>query len=101
MTQYETFRDSAYFDMWCVREVGQRDFGRGFHVSSEAEAIFLANHLITIAAQRDRLLAALTPDGDTKRAYMAEIYDADHKNRPVSWTAIKAVMALIRKEGGL
>ena len=65
--------------------------------------------------QRDRLIAALTPDGDTKAAYMGEIkddvmvtaYDEDgeyvERNlKPyVSWTAIKAVMALIRKEGGI
>lgn len=98
MAEYETFRDPAYFDMWCVREVGSTQFGQGFHVSSEAEAVFLTNHLNAIAAQRDRLVAALTPSGDTKAAYWGEIRNG---RTLLSWDTIKSVMALIRKEGGL
>jgi len=65
--------------------------------------------------ERDRLLAALTPDGDTKAAYIGEVRDdvittiqgedgewEEVNLKPyVSWTAIKDIMALIRKEGGL
>ena len=88
--------------------------GGGVTAIHESEAPYFApacwndvkvSHLMGLLsaaeAQRDRLMAALTPDGDTKAAYMGEVRDADYKNRPVSWTAIKVVMALIRKEGGI
>lgn len=51
-------------------------------------------------AQRDRLIAALTPSAETRAVYKGEVKDSDYRNRPVSWTAIKEVMALIRKEAG-
>lgn len=35
---WETFRDEAYYDMWCVRRVGDTEFGQGFHVASKDEA---------------------------------------------------------------
>lgn len=111
MSEYQTFSDPAYFDMWCVREVGCRDFNKGWHLVNGDEAAALVSQLNTITDQRDRLIAALTPSGDTKAAYMGEVRDEysytdeegyDHTAyRPVSWTAIKDVMALIRKEGGL
>ena len=36
--QWECFSDAAYFDMWCVREVGERRFGHGFHLVNGDEA---------------------------------------------------------------
>lgn len=36
--EWEAFCDHSYYGMWCVREVGSRTFGEGFHVSSKAEA---------------------------------------------------------------
>lgn len=111
MSKYETFSDPAYYDMWCVREVGEKRWGYCFHVMSENEAKGIADAL----AQRDRLIQALTPSGDTKRVYMGEVRDdafttvqgedgewEEVNLRPyVSWTAIKAVMEMIRKEAGL
>lgn len=35
---WETFSDPAYFEMWCVREVGERRWGHGFHVMTQQEA---------------------------------------------------------------
>lgn len=35
---WEAFADPAYFDMWCVREVGERRFGHGFHLVNADEA---------------------------------------------------------------
>lgn len=71
----------------------------------------MAKQIAELTAQRDRLIAALTPSGDTKAAYMGEVRDDvtfydeignDHtQDYAVSWTAIKEVMALIRKEVGL
>lgn len=68
-----------------------------------------------VKAQRDRLIAALTPSAETKGAYIGEVRDdvtvwveddegdmAERTDRRhVSWTAIKDVMTLIRKEGGI
>jgi len=61
--------------------------------------------------ERDRLLFALTPSADTKAAYMGEItddvvqFDFDgyqHVSKhPISWTAIKEIMAIIRKKAGV
>ena len=66
-------------------------------------------------AQRDRLIAALTPSADTKAVYKGEVrddvwssgydengeYEERRVSHHVSWAAIKEVMALIRKEGGI
>ncbi len=35
---WECFADRAYFDMWCVREVGNRRFGESFHLVNGDEA---------------------------------------------------------------
>ena len=48
---WEHFCDESYFDMWCVRPTGERAFGVGFHVSSEAEAIALVETLAGNASQ--------------------------------------------------
>ena len=49
---WEHFCDESYFDMWCVRPTGERAFGVGFHVSSEAEAIALVETLAGKASPR-------------------------------------------------
>ena len=52
MTQeWECFRDLAYFDMWCVRKVGETRFGHGYHVPSEAEARALCEELGGVRAK--------------------------------------------------
>ena len=38
---WEAFRDARYFDLWCVRHSDGREFGAGFHLAHEAEAIGL------------------------------------------------------------
>jgi len=44
---WETFCDGSYFDMWCVRRIGDRTFGQGFYVMSQGEAEALRNLLDT------------------------------------------------------
>lgn len=51
-------------------------------------------YLDDVKAQRDAILEALTPSTETKMAYMSEVKD---DGRFVSWTAIKDIMAMIRK----
>ncbi len=44
---WETFCDRCYYDMWAVRQIGDRDFNsqRLFHVPSQEEAIALRDLL--------------------------------------------------------
>ncbi len=45
---WECFSDSAYYDMWAVRPVGERRWGHCFHLPSQDEAeglTALLNHL--------------------------------------------------------
>jgi len=35
---WECFSDVGYFDMWCVRKLGEREFGQGYHLVNEREA---------------------------------------------------------------
>lgn len=42
---WECFQDSSYYDMWCVRQVGDRTFGSGFHLMRGEEAIALRDLL--------------------------------------------------------
>lgn len=48
--EWECFSDVAYFDMWCVRRVGSREFGEGFHVVSKPEAEGLCSLLNALPA---------------------------------------------------
>lgn len=43
--KWEIFCDAAYYDMWCVRKVGDLIFGQGFHVMSKDEACVLCAQL--------------------------------------------------------
>ena len=45
---WETFHDHSYFDMWCVRKVGEREFGRGFHLMNGDEGKGLCDLLNTL-----------------------------------------------------
>lgn len=47
---WECFRDPSYYDMWCVRPVGSRAFGEGFHLVNGDEAKALAELLGTLFA---------------------------------------------------
>lgn len=42
---WECFQDSSYYDMWCVRQVGDRTFGSGFHLMRGEEATALRDLL--------------------------------------------------------
>jgi hypothetical protein len=62
VVRWETFRDESYYDMWCVRPVGERRFGHSFHLINGDEAKGLCEFLETQAAEIDRLRALLHPD---------------------------------------
>ena len=42
---WECFSDAAYYDMWCVRQIGERTFGQGFHLVNGDEAKALCDML--------------------------------------------------------
>ena len=55
---WECFEDRSYYDMWCVRQVHDREFGHGFHLVNGEEAARLRDFLNTrIAHQPDSALA--------------------------------------------
>lgn len=56
--EWECFSDPAYYDMWCVRQVGSRTFGEGFHLVNGDEAKMLCRFLNTRPADRIEAQAA-------------------------------------------
>lgn len=57
--EWECFSDPAYYDMWCVRQIGSRTFGEGFHLVNGDEAEMLCRFLNA----RDFPAAALMEQG--------------------------------------
>ena len=43
---FEVFCDASYYDMWCVRPSGNRDFNQTIHFHDEASVIH-ATHAIS------------------------------------------------------
>ena len=68
---------------------------------SVAAVLELTDERDALTAEVARLKEALTPSGDTKAAYMGEVRDDVWGGRIVSWTAIKAVMAMISAHADL
>ncbi len=66
-SQWETFSDVAYFDMWCVRRKGEREFGKGFHVVNRESALSLIAALDARdakQAERDKRIGELEAAGN-------------------------------------
>jgi hypothetical protein len=36
---YEIFSDMTYYDLWAARTIGERDFNRTLHFSTQQEAV--------------------------------------------------------------
>jgi len=45
LPKWEAFQDASYYNLWCVRLVGDRKFGQGFHLTKGDEAKALARLL--------------------------------------------------------
>ena len=58
---WRAFRDARYFDLWCVRHSDDREFGAGFHLAHEAEAIGLRDLLNAREEVLARIRVALGP----------------------------------------
>ncbi|WP_242136949.1 hypothetical protein [Sphingomonas sp. TREG-RG-20F-R18-01] len=70
---FECFRDTSYYDMWCVRPIANREFGQGFHVVRQEEAERLRDvlnlALETVADLREYVDGGI-PDDDTSDLLM-------------------------------
>lgn len=45
LVQYECFSDSSYYDLWCVRKIGEKRWGYCYHLNSKEEAEGLTEEL--------------------------------------------------------
>lgn len=98
---WEHFRDESYFDLWCVRPTGERAFGVGFHVSTEAEAIALVETLAGKASPRPE---AVEEAVKAERERCARIAEVDRRGElakqcgyePAFHAVGKAIAAAIR-----
>jgi hypothetical protein len=45
-SKWEYFCDRSYYDMWCVRKIGEKRFGFCFHVPTQYEAKELSELLM-------------------------------------------------------
>ena len=65
---WEIFSDTSYFDMWCVRPVGEKRWGAGFHVVSRDGAEAARDYLIEATRQAEeaveqRFWSIVDPNG--------------------------------------
>jgi len=67
--RWECFRDPAYFDMWCVRRGGEREFKSGFHLLNGDEAV-------SLCALLNASVGTHPEGGDAKQAPCASMGDA-------------------------
>ena len=88
---YECFQDRSYYDMWCVRRVNEREWGKGFHLVNGEEAAALRDMLNTRAVNSHHdliealealsaevmLLRIAVQTDDPKREVMLRISDID------------------------
>ena len=105
--KWECFSDPSYFDQWCVRRIGEREFGYGFHLPSRAEAMGLCGILNDYEAKLAKLAVpegfVLVPNVPTLKMLDAG-YDvqgtADHEDLRFAWTAmVAAAQDVVRKTG--
>lgn len=82
----------------------ENDFTREMLVIQIARTSRAENEQDALAAALETAMAALTPSGETKGAYMVEFsftQDGHRGNLTVPWTTIKEIMEAIRKRAVL
>ena len=84
---WECFRDASYYDMWCVRRVHDREFGRCFHLVQGDEA----------AALRD-LLNTRVPTVDTHKPTPTAVADSAAADSVVNGGLVEAVAKELARE---
>ena len=93
---YECFQDRSYYDMWCVRRVNEREWGKGFHLVNGEEAAALRDMLNTRADSHHRLVEALedarTALSITRTNVMTEIGRCSDESRS-PWAGVPEQLA--------
>jgi hypothetical protein len=56
MSEWETFCDNRYFDLWRVRRKNERGFDDGYHLQHGAEAKELVELLNRLERERDEVI---------------------------------------------
>jgi hypothetical protein len=111
--QYEAFCDASYYDMWCVRRIGERTFGQGFHVMDEKSALELKGELEALATENAHLTALVHQLGENAataareyaegmeglREALQYIADAEDLYEPCGWAVHSARKALAKENG--
>ena len=59
MSEWETFCDNSYFDLWRVRRKNERGFDDGYHFEHGAEAKELVELLNRLERERDEARAKI------------------------------------------
>jgi len=59
MSEWETFCDNSYFDLWRVRRKNERGFDDGYHLQHGAEAKELVELLNRLERERDEARAKI------------------------------------------
>ena len=65
--EWECFSDPSHYDMWCVRPVGERTFGAGYHLMRQEEAEHLRDRLTGYATT----LRQIADSGNSINAHLA------------------------------
>jgi hypothetical protein len=59
MSEWETFCDISYYDLWRVRRKGERRFNDGFDLQHREEAMALVELLNKLERERRKAIVAL------------------------------------------
>ena len=94
---YECFQDRSYYDMWFVRRVNEREWGKGFHLVNGEEAAALRDMLNTRADSHHRLVEALR---GLVQAIERRYPYGDPRQSQSFGDALKAADAILTKEAG-
>lgn len=94
---YECFQDRSYYDMWCVRRVNEREWGKGFHLVNGEEAAALRDMLNTRAGSHHRLVEAL----EVMRGHGCPVCNGDcgSANPPVMSCPMLMIDAALKEAG--
>lgn len=90
---WECFQDRSYYDMWCVRQVHDREFGHGFHLVNGEEAARLRDFLNTRIAHQpdialaDELRALANAEAEYRRSH--DLFGTDDMRTGRAWDAMR------------
>lgn len=90
VSEWELFRDSSYFDMFCVRPKGSKKFGVGFHLINEEEASNLCDLLNNKVSVEEK--------SENIENILGRLRDI-HRRNPSEYAEIRSIICLVRGLG--